>query len=141
MDSTIVAWLVGGACILLNLAVTTVLTILIKRWFAAHDEKENKRRKEHDELMALQKAEEQRKDSQHYGSQNTADSFHVYPSKKAESSATVLKYSRELRRMKRSISGISFDQPTAAKSTPQASAMSKPGLRSSIISISDAASS
>ena len=61
MDSTIVAWLVGGACILLNLAVTTVLTILIKRWFSAHDEKEKKRQEEHDKLVKLQKAEEQRR--------------------------------------------------------------------------------
>lgn len=60
MDSTIVAWLVSGVCVLLNLAVTTIITILIKRWFAAHDVKEKKRQDDHDKLVALQKAEEQR---------------------------------------------------------------------------------
>ncbi len=46
------------------------------------------------------------------------------PKRKPESSATVLKYLSQFARMKLSISGISFDQPAAAKSTPQLLAMS-----------------
>ena len=48
----------------------------------------------------------------------------VSSSRKAARSETFLKYQRQLSRMKRSICGRSFDQPTAAKSTPQARAMS-----------------
>ena len=45
-------------------------------------------------------------------------------SRKSENPATVLKYLSQFERMKLSISGMSFDQPAAAKSTPQLLAIS-----------------
>ena len=60
MDTTIVGWLVGGLCILLNLAVTTTLTILIKRWFARRDKHEAEQAAERARLTALEKENEQR---------------------------------------------------------------------------------
>ena len=58
MDATILGWLLGGLGILLNLAVTTVVGILIKRWFTKHDEKQAKIREEHERLAALEKEQE-----------------------------------------------------------------------------------
>ena len=61
MDSTIVGWLVGGLCILLNLAVTTTLTILIKRWFERRDKHEAEQAAEHARLATLEKEQEQQR--------------------------------------------------------------------------------
>ncbi len=58
MDATILGWLLGGLGILLNLAVTTVVGILIKRWFEQHDAKQAKIREEHERLAALEKEQE-----------------------------------------------------------------------------------
>ena len=46
------------------------------------------------------------------------------PKRKPQSPATVLKYLSQLARIKLSISGMSFDHPAAAKSTPQLLAIS-----------------
>ena len=59
MDSTIVSWLVGGLCILLNLAVTTTLTILIKRWFDRKDRDALARDAERERLAALEEEKKQ----------------------------------------------------------------------------------
>ena len=58
MDATILGWLLGGLGILLNLDVTTVVGILIKRWFAQHDAKQAKIREEHERLAILEKEQE-----------------------------------------------------------------------------------
>ena len=58
MDATIWTWLLGGIGILLNLAVTTVVAVLIKRWFAKHDEKQAQIRAEHERLAQLEKEKE-----------------------------------------------------------------------------------
>lgn len=59
MDATVLGWLLGGLGTLLNLAVTTVVGILIKRWFTQHDVKQAKIREEHERLAALEKEQEQ----------------------------------------------------------------------------------
>ena len=61
MDTTVIGWLVSGVCILLNLAVTTILTILIKRWFERRDKKEAEREAEHAHLNALEKEQEKQR--------------------------------------------------------------------------------
>lgn len=72
MDTSILNWLISGLGILANLAITTTVTILIKRWFdkkdkartdaeAARKEEEEKAKKEKERLAAL---EEERKAAQ-----------------------------------------------------------------------------
>ena len=49
MDSGVLSWVVAAVGAILNLAVTTTITILIKRWFDRRDKKE----KEAAELAAM----------------------------------------------------------------------------------------
>lgn len=59
MDSTIISWLINGLCVLLNLAVTTTLTILIKRWFDRKDRDALARDAERERLAALEEEKKQ----------------------------------------------------------------------------------
>lgn len=60
MDSTMISWLVSGLCVLLNLTVTTVLTLLIKRYFNRRDKQAEKQEADRVRLTALEKENEQR---------------------------------------------------------------------------------
>ena len=64
MDVSVATWLIGGLCVLANLAVTTILATLIRRWFDHKDKEAQKRADEREaeqkRLAALEKENEQR---------------------------------------------------------------------------------
>ena len=60
MDSSVISWVVASVCVVLNLIVSTAITVLVKRWFDKRDQKE----KENAANAARVRAFEQERDKQ-----------------------------------------------------------------------------